>query len=397
MTALMMEPGPTQIDSRVVQAMCRPAIYHLDPEFIGVLDDACGLLQAVFGTAGEVVVVPATGRGSIEAVLTSAFGPDDRILVPSNGVFGQMVAAIGRALGRDIVELPVEAGAQLDLDALVAAAREHPPAAIAVVHCETSTGMLNPIREVAEIAREHGSLVLVDAIASAGGSPVRMEEWGIDFAVAAGQKALGALPGISAVGVSERGRARLQAVGAGTGARYFNLDRWWGMWLPTERGGRLQFGYRRLPWTTATHSVLALEAACRIVVEEEGLPARLARHHAAGRAFRAAIESMGLQLLAPPGLEADTVTAFFPPDGIDARDVTKALHANHDIKVAGGLEALAGRIVRVGHMAETARPVPLQTTLGALALELRRAGVKVGEEFAEVFASTWQERIGAAR
>lgn len=393
MPGLMMEPGPTQVDPRVIQAMCRPAIYHLDPEFVGILDATGGLLQDVLGTSGEVVVLPSTGRGGLEAVLLSACRPGDRVLVPANGVFGHMVASIARALGLSVIELEGEPGAPLDLAAVEAAAARHRPALVGVVHCETSTGMINPVEAVADIADRHGSLTLVDAIASAGGTPIHMDRSRIDFCVVAGQKALGALAGIAAVAVGERGRRRMQTRPGMRAGSYFDLERWWAMWLPRDRGGALKFGYRRLPWTMATHGVLALEAACRIIVHEETVGARWTRHRAAGRALRAGIEAMGLGLLADPGTESDTVTAFEPPDGIDSRDLIHGLEENHGIKVAGGLEELAGRIVRVAHMAETARPAPLQATLAGTAAELRRLGAKVGDEFPDAFAETWRAAI----
>lgn len=391
MPGLMMEPGPTQVDPRVVQAMCQPAIYHLSPEFVQTMDDTSRMLQEIFETSGEVVILPSTGRGGLEAAVTSLREPGGCMVVVSNGVFGRMLATIGRSVGMDVEEVSCAPGTTPSLGEVERVVAERRPQILAVVHCETSTGMMNPMPPLGEIARRHGALFLVDAVASLGGAEVKVDEWGIDLCVGASQKALGAIAGVAAVSVSRRAREAMNARSSIARSNYFDLQRWWAMWLPKERGGTLRFGYRRLPWTMATHGVLALEMACRIVTEEETVDSRVSRHESAGRAFRAGLISMGFDIFPARGSEASTVTAFVTPVGVKANKLVSGLKERHGIFVAGGLEDLAGQIVRVGHMAETARPTTLLPTLAALAAELERAGIDPGNSFGRAFSSAWNE------
>jgi alanine-glyoxylate transaminase / serine-glyoxylate transaminase / serine-pyruvate transaminase len=363
------------VDDRVIRAIARPAQHHLSESFARVVDHTCERLKRVFGTENEVVLLPATGRGGVEGAIASVHEPGRALLVPCNGSFGRMVAAIGRALGVEVITLEHGPQEPLRRDAIERALDEQDVGILAVVHCETSTGMLNDLEGLGDLAHAHGALFLVDAVSSLGGAPMHVDGIGIDLCVSAAQKAVGALGGTSFVTVSERARAALRERSEQARGSYLDLQRWWTQWLPLDRGGSLASGFRRLPWSMPTHPVFALEEACRILVEEEGLDARVTRHQVAAAAVRETVCALGFRLFPPEGSASPTVTAFETPADLPADELIASLRDRHGIVVAGGLDDLRGRIVRIGHMAETARPAPLLAAIAAIEHEGRRRGV----------------------
>lgn len=374
-SALSLEPGPTIVDERVVRAIARPAVHHLGEGFKHTMDRTCGYLQQVFRTDDEVVLLPATGRGGVEAAITSVSEPGRVLLVPHNGSFGRMVAAIGRSLGLEVIALEHGPKELLARDAIERALEEYDVGVVAVVHCETSTGMLNDLEGLGEMAHRHGALLVVDAVSSLAGAPLDVGRLDIDLCVSAAQKAVGALGGTSFVTVNDRARTAMRDRSEQARGSYLDLARWWSQWVPADRGGALASGFRRLPWSMPTHPVFALAEACRIVVDEEGLETRIVRHRAAAAAVRATVEGLGFRSFPPPASASPTVTAFEPPDGLDAGELITAVRERHGIIVAGGLDDLRGRILRIGHMAESARPAPLLAALAAIEHEVRRRGM----------------------
>ena len=204
MRVLFMMPGPTEVAPSVIQAMCRPAISHTDARFIEVQDRVSEQVAKIIGTTGQVVLLNASGRGGIEAAMSTSLEPIDRILIINNGVFGNMLREIALRCRLDVVELVSELGRPLDLDRIDEAASGPDMKALAVVHSETSSGALNPIREIGEIARRYNLIYIVDAVSSAGGADIRMDEWGIDLLCTGSQKCLGSLAGLAPVGIANR-------------------------------------------------------------------------------------------------------------------------------------------------------------------------------------------------
>ena len=388
---LLLQPGPTLIDPRVVEAVGRPPVHHLSGSFSDVLDVTCDRLATIFDTRGEVVLLPATGRGGVEAAIASVYEPDRAVLVVSNGSFGEMIARIARALGARVITLEAPPGEPVHQADVEACLRRERVGIVALVHCETATGILNDLDGLGELVHRHGALLVVDAVSSVAGSPLPVDELGIDLAVGASQKAVGSLGGTSFVAVSGRAREAMLARSDQPRTSYLDLDRWWDQWLPIDRGGRLASGFRRQPWSTPTHPVFALEEACRIIVDEEGLDRRLARHAAAGAAVRAVLRSFGFRLFGGEETPSPTVTAFEGTDRVPAPDLIGLLRDEHGILVAGGLDAQRGQLVRIGHMAESARPGPLLTVLSAIAwIVHRRGGPGVGTDtLDELFFDAW--------
>ncbi len=375
MRELFMIPGPTEVAPSVIRAMCRPAISHGDPVFHEVQDRTSERIARIIGTSGQVVLLNASGRGGIEAAMCTALEPIDRILIVNNGVFGSMLKEIALRCRLDVMELKSEQGRPLDLDAVEDAASTPDLKAIAVVHSETSSGVLNPIREIGEIAKKNNLVYIVDAVSSAGGAEIRMDEWNIDLLCTGSQKCLGSLAGIAPVGIADRMWEIFDRRSTIPQSFFFDLNRWKIMWFKKEQGGLLKFKYRRQPMTMATHLVYALDEAARLVLEE-GMETRCSRHRIASEAVRAALPYLGLTLFPDESLASPTMTAILPPKDIHEGQIRKVLKEKHGVMVAGGLEEFYERMFRIGHMALTASYEYIIPTIAALELTMRELGMK---------------------
>lgn len=374
MRELFMMPGPTEVAPSVIQAMCRPAISHTDARFHEVQDRASERVAKIIGTTGQVVLLNASGRGGIEAAMSTALEPIDRILIVNNGVFGNMLQEIALRCRLDVVEIRSEQGRPLDLDRIEDAASGPDIKALAVVHSETSSGVLNPIREICDIARRYNLISIIDAVSSAGGAEIRMDEWGIDLLCTGTQKCLGSLAGLAPVGIADRMWEIFDRRSTIPQSFFFDLNRWKLMWFRKEHGGLLKFKYRRQPMTMATHLVYALDEAARLVLDE-GLESRFRRHRTAGAALRAALPHLGLSLFPEERLASPTTTAILPPKGVSEGAIRKILRERYGILVAGGLEEYYEKMFRIGHMALTASYEYIIPTVAALELAMRELGV----------------------
>ncbi len=378
MRELFMMPGPTEVAPSVIQSMCRPAISHGDTRFHDVMDRTSEMVAEIIGTSGQVVLLNASGRGGIEAAMSTALEPIDRILIINNGVFGNMLQEIALRCRLDVKEVESEQGKPIDLDLIEDAASTPELKAIAVVHSETSSGVLNPIKEIGEIAARFNLIYIVDAVSSAGGAEILMDDWGIDLLCTGSQKCLGSLAGLAPVGIADRMWDIFDRRTTIPQSFFFDLNRWKLMWFKKEHGGLLKFKYRRQPMTVATHLVYALEEAARLVLEE-GLESRFRRHRTAAKAIRAALPHLGLTLFPDANLASPTTTAILPPEGIREGDIRKILRQKYGVLVAGGLEEFYEKMFRIGHMALTASYEYIIPTIAALELTMKERGVKTVE------------------
>jgi len=399
MRELFMQPGPTEVAPSVIQAMCRPAIGHGDSRFHEVQDRTSERVAEIIGTEGQVVLFNASGRGGIEAAISTAFEPGDKILIVNNGVFGNMLREISLRCRLDVLELKCEQGKPLDLNLIDERAAASGLKGLAAVHSETSSCVLNPIREIGEIARRRGLIYVVDAVSSAGGAEIRMDDWGIDLLCAGSQKCLGSLAGLAPVGIAGRMWDIFDSRKTVPQSFFFDLRRWKLMWFKPEHGGLLKFKYRRQPLTMATHLVYALDEATRLVLEE-GLKARYKRHATASAAVRAALPHLGLTLFAEESIASPTVTAILPPAGVSEGAIRKILRDKYGILVAGGLEEFYEKMFRIGHMSMTASYEYIIPTIAALELAVRELSVKnveIGRAVSaaqEVFRAAGLEKKG---
>lgn len=362
---LLMEPGPTQVDPRVIQAMCSPPEHHLSNGFRATTDRVVEALRGVFLTTGEVVLLPSSGRGGIEAVVSSLDLGGRAMLVLSNGSFGSMMASIARRCGHEVVELIHPPDAPVPAEAVAEALGAHDIGLVGIVHCESSTGVLNDLAGLGALCHEAGALLLVDAVSSLGGTPLAMDALEIDFCVSATQKAIGSVTGLALVALSGPGTEAVLAAAGSTRSSYFNLARWWELWLPRERGGLLASGFRRFPFSMPVHPVYALEVALEVIAEE-GLAQRLERHAAIAATFRNAMLELGIVLFGATAAHSPTVTALQRAPGVALSDVRRDLRERFGITVAGPM-GVPDAALRVGHMAESARTGPMLQTVAGIA------------------------------
>jgi aspartate aminotransferase-like enzyme len=334
------------------------------------------MLQNIYQSSAEVIPMTCSGRGAVEGAFASTLEPGEKIVVVANGVFCNMMVAIAERLQLEPVVVRSEPGKPVDLNKIEDAAKTAGVKAIAAVHSETSTGALNPAKEIGDIAKKHDLYYVLDCISSLGGVDIRPDEWGVDFCITGSQKCLASLSGLSLLTVSDRMWDVFKARKTPIQSFYFDIQRWRLMWIPPERGGELIFQYRRMPQTAATHLFYALHESCKMILEE-GLEARFARHEKVARGVRAGLKAMGLAMFPDPGLESPTLSAFLPPDGIPDGDIRKTMKKEFGISLAGGLEEFHGKMIRFGHMGNTASPEYVVPTLSALELTLQNKGVSV--------------------
>ena len=337
---ILLGPGPSPVDERVLSAMAAPVLGHLDPLFLQCMDDVQSLLRYVFETENRVTVpISATGSAGMEAALVNVIEPGDEVVVCINGVFGErMRDIIGRAGGTPIV---VEAiwGEAIDVNRIEAALKSSSKLrALTLVHAETSTGVLQDLSGLADMAHVRDALLIVDAVTSLGGHPVGIDRQGIDICYSGTQKCLGAPPGLAPITFNERALDRIRARKSKVQSWYLDItmvERYWGDDRTYHHTAPISMNY-------------ALREALRLI-HEEGLAARWARHELNHRALVAGIEAMDLKMAVAPENRLWSLNAVSVPDGVDdARVRARLLEEN--IEIGGGLGPLTGRIWRIGLM-----------------------------------------------
>ncbi len=375
---ILMIPGPTELPWPVIQAMNQPPTSQYDLNFdLNVLEPTCLALKEVFQTrSGEVILMPGSGRTALEAAAVSVVEPGDRAVVVVAGQFGLLMRGIMDRIGAQVTEFPVEWGQPLDLRALERTVERVRPKVLTLVHNETSTGTTYPAAEVGRIAKRAGALYLLDTVSSLAGLDIRTEEWGVDLNMTGSQKCLAAPLGLALVGVSPRAWEAMERRARPASSLVYDLRRWLELWIPVSRGGKVSDTERRVqPISIPTHLTAAMRAAVDLILEE-GLAHRVARHAVAGRAFRAGLEAMRLELFPHPSVASDTVSCFKTPNGIEAGAVVRQMRDRYGILIGTGLEKMRTTALRVGHMGITASPHYLLPTLAALELALRDLGYK---------------------
>jgi aspartate aminotransferase-like enzyme len=330
-------PGPTPLPPQVMAAMQREMIPHRGPVFFDLYRSILKRAKAVHLTDSEVLLWPASGSAGWEIGIVNLLSPGDPVLSVITGAFGARFAQVGEQLGLDVrrVEVPWGQAATPDLvrDALI----RHPDVkAVFLTHNETSTGVTNPLPELAAVVRDHGALVLVDAVSSAAGLPLRVDDWGLDFVLSGSQKAWMCPPGLVITAIGPRA---WDAIGSSTYPRFF-----WDL-----EAARTAAAKDMTPTTPPLTLLYAFDAALDMILDE-GLDQVWTRHRELGEMTRAGIKRLGLRLLADEAYASNTVTAFYPPEGTSAPEVIDRLNDDHGITVTGGQGKLASEIIRVGQM-----------------------------------------------
>jgi len=362
---LLFGPGPSLVTPRVMRALGAPVLGHLDPQFVGIMDDLrARLARTMRAPEGALALaVSGTGTAAMEASVANLVEPGTRVLVVVTGYFGARLVEMCTRYGGVVARVDGEWGRAIDPSAVEAALSGGRFDIVAIVHAETSTGVRNPVREVASLAHAHGALVLVDAVTSLGGQELDMAAWRIDACYSGTQKCIGAPSGLAPLAVASSARERLVR------CRSFYLDL------------KLLEDYwvgRKYHHTMSSTLIYALREAL-LMVEEEGLAARVARHERHHRALAAGVEAMGLSLLPPEGERLWTLNTVRVPAGVDEAAVRRTLLGTYNIEVGAGLGPLAGKIWRVGLMGASSTPQTLLQFLAALEGALAAQGHRVPE------------------
>ncbi len=376
---LLLGPGPANVHPQIMAALQQPVLGHLDPVFQEILVETAGQLRRLFGTENELTLaVTGTGFSGMESCLANLIEPGDTMLVGVNGFFGTRMADFAKRFGAEVVEVTAPWGQPLAAEDVDNALHANPSVkVVGIVHGETSTGVRQPIEEIARVAHAHGALVLMDAVTTLGGLPVMVDAWGVDAAYSASQKCVGTISGLAPLTLSPRARERLAQRAAALPTWYHDVEALHQYWSA-------QGFYHH---TCSSTLVYGLKAALDLM-DEEGIENRFARHQQCGDALKAGLEAMGLSLVAAAGHRLPMLTTVRIPDGAEDLDVRKALLAGHGIEIAGGLGPLMGQIWRIGLMGYAARPENVRTFLAAFAQILTDRGCTIdadaGKAAAEV-------------
>jgi aspartate aminotransferase-like enzyme len=334
----LMTAGPTPLPPTVSQVMAEPMLYHRAPAFVEVYARVLRRLKVVFQTANDVQLFAASGSGAMESAVANLVRPGEPVLVASCGKFGERWAELGDAYGAQTIHWETEWGRKIDPAELDRTLAEN--AGVEVVFTtfsETSTGVVNDIRELAEVTHRHGALIAVDAVSAIGAVPLAQDEHGVDVVVSGSQKALMAPPGLGFVSANG---AALERAAASPGRRYY-FD-----WERTVSGQRQD--PPDTPFTPAVGLIRALDVALGLI-EDEGLEAVYERHRLLGRATREATRALDLDTLGEADDNANVVTAIALPDSIDGAKVPKLMRDRFGITIAGGQGRLKGKIARIAH------------------------------------------------
>ena len=366
---LLLGPGPTNVNPRVIRAMTMPLMGYLDPTFLKVMDEVSALLREAFRTSNALTLaISGTGTSGMEAALINLLEPGDSVVVGINGLFGQRLADIATRCGANVKSVSAEWGQTLDPAAVDEAMSDAGQVKVlAVVHVETSTGVVQPLPPLAEIAHRHGALFLVDAVTSLGGVDLRVDEWGIDACYSATQKCLGAPPGLSPITLSQ------QAVDAVT-ARQTPVQSFYLDLLQIQRYWITDRTYHH---TASMPMIYALREAL-VMAMEEGLDARHRRHQRNADALKAGLAELGMRPLPAADIQANPLTAALVPEGLEEAKIRRALLSEYGIEIGGGFGPLAGKIWRIGLMGESSQGSHVLTLLHALESLLAREGMELG-------------------
>ncbi|MED5381156.1 MAG: alanine--glyoxylate aminotransferase family protein [Verrucomicrobiota bacterium] len=353
---LLLGPGPSNAAPTVLDAMQRPLVGHLDPAFIGMMEEIKSMLRHVFQTENEMTFpVSATGSAGMEACFVNLLEPGDEVVIGVNGVFGTRMCDVAERFGATVTKVETDWGTIIEPSAVAAALEGRQPKLVAIVHAETSTGALTPVEDISRLARDAGALFVLDAVTSLGGCPVAIDDWQVDAVYSGTQKCLSCPPGLAPVSFSPR--AMEIVTGRKTKVQSWYLDvnflaSYWGTERVYHHTAPISMNY-------------ALHEALRLVLEE-GLEARWARHHQAHETLKAGLAKLGLSITSQQGHQLWQLNAVGVPDGADEAGVRGRLLSDFSIEVGPGLGPMKGKIWRVGLMGHNATPTNVERFLDAL-------------------------------
>jgi alanine-glyoxylate transaminase/serine-glyoxylate transaminase/serine-pyruvate transaminase len=376
----LMGPGPSDVSPRVLNAMARPTIGHLDPQFVRMMDEVKSLLQVVFQTKNELTIaVSAPGSAGMETCFVNLIEPGEKVIVCQNGVFGGRMAENVRRLEGEVILVEDEWGRAIDLQKLEDALKSHPDAKIvSFVHAETSTGAQSDAAAICKLARQNDCLTIVDCVTSLGGTEVNLDVWGADAVYSGSQKCLSCAPGISPVSFSDRAVEAIKARQTPVRSWFLDLNLVMGYWGE---------GKTRAYHHTAPVNALYGFHEALVILNEEGLQPAWDRHMQNHLALRAGLEAMGLSLIVPEQERLPQLNAVSIPEGVDEANVRRKLLQDFNLEIGAGLGSLAGKVWRIGLMGYASNAKNVILCLAALESVLTESnapinkGIAVGEAY----------------
>jgi len=373
---ILMTPGPTEVSFRVLKAMLQPAFEPHDERFLKAFDGTLEMLAKIHQTEDYIILLPGTGRTGMEASAASLFMPGDKVLSVVSGFFGELWVKMMERIGIKIVRINFPWGKSLDIDVVKKAIKKNKGIkALTIPHCETSTGVVHPIRELGEIASNEDVLFLVDAVSTIGGIEMRMDNWHVDVCVSASQKCLGALLGLSIVALSKKSLETMEKREAPPTSFVYDLLRWKQKgWFQHQKPSPRSF-----PIYSNPNLVFTLNAACKIILKE-GLKKRYERHRIARDAMIEGLDSIGLKLFPSRDVASNTVTVVKTKDGMSEK-IKETMLRKHNILIQSSIiPDLIGKILRIGHLGLTASERYILPTISSLeqTLNALNLNVKIG-------------------
>jgi len=358
MEKLLMGPGPSNVPTRVLEAMSKPLVGHLDPDFLKIMDSTMDLLRQVFKTKNRLTFpVSGTGSAGMESVILNFVEPGDRVIVGINGVFGGRAADLLGRIGAEVIAIKEKWGDPVPVEKIKNAfdKADGKVKALVLVHAETSTGVLQPLEEAGRIARENDALFIVDSVTSLGGVDVRIDEWLVDASYSGTQKCLSVPPGLSPVTANERALEVLRKRKTKVPSWYFDfsmIEKYWGS--------------ERVYHHTAPVSMMCgLYEGLKIIMEE-GLEARFQRHRENHEFLKDELSKIGINYLVSPGYRLPNLNAVLVPEGVNEKEVRSSLLKEYNIEIGAGLGELSGKVWRIGLMGHTSKKENVEILIDVL-------------------------------
>jgi len=355
----LMGPGPSDVHPRVLQAMARPTIGHLDPAFVSMMDEVKSLLKYAFQTENSLTMpVSAPGSAGMETCFVNLVEPGEKVIVCQNGVFGGRMKENVERCGAQAIMVEDAWGAAVDPEKVEDALKANPDASIlAFVHAETSTGAQSDAKTLCELARKYDCLTIVDAVTSLGGTPVQVDEWQIDAIYSGTQKCLSCTPGLSPVSFSERAQDKIKNRKSRVQSWFLDLNLVMGYWGP---------GAKRAYHHTAPVNALYGLHESLVMLQDEGLENAWNRHRSNHLLLKAGLESLGLDFIVKEADRLPQLNTVTIPEGIDEAQVRSQLLNEYNLEIGAGLGSLAGKVWRIGLMGHSSRAENIMLCVGAL-------------------------------
>lgn len=368
----LMGPGPSDVHPRILEALSRPTIGHLDPVFVDMMEQTKSLLQYAFQTKNELTMpVSAPGSAGMETCFANLVEPGDKVIVCQNGVFGGRMKENVERCGGTAVMVEDDWGKAVDVNKAEDALKANPDAKIlAFVHAETSTGAQSDAKTLVKLAHDHGCLTIVDAVTSLGGTPIKVDEWEIDAIYSGTQKCLSCTPGISPVSFSERALEKIRNRETKVQSWFLDLNLVMGYW-----GGGQKRAYHH---TAPVNALYALHESL-VMLQDEGIENAWARHQANHEALKAGLEAMGMEFIVAEADRLPQLNAVSIPEGVDDAAVRTRLLQEFNLEIGAGLGALAGKVWRIGLMGHSSRAENIILCIAALEAVLSEMGAPINQ------------------